>query len=118
MVNKAVFCGHSNLFGKSSAKVNLLKSVSYRDPIIIVIKYCTLIEFCGEIIRSCKHFIMTTKNYMNEAKPHETAYFYHLSNITTNLAEFRERSAETYATREKQKIDAFCVPFELRQSLL
>jgi hypothetical protein len=50
---------------------------------------------------------MMTENYLNEAKPHETAYFYHLSSITANMTEFLEQSAEAYAVRNKQRIDAY-----------
>lgn len=66
----------------------------------------------GEMMDSSDKFVATletmmTENYMNEAKPHETAYFYHLSNITTNMTEFLEQSAEAYAIRNKQRIDAY-----------
>lgn len=50
---------------------------------------------------------MMTDNYTKEAKIHEASYFYHLNSITTNMAEFLEKSAETYAIHNKQRIDAF-----------
>ncbi len=43
---------------------------------------------------------------MKEVKPHETAYFYHLSSITANMTKFLEQCAEAYAVRNKQSIDA------------
>ena len=53
---------------------------------------------------------------MKDAKPHETAYFYHLSSITANMTEFLEQSAEAYALRNKQGIDA-CFSRRLHEKL-
>ena len=76
-----------------------------QNKISSIYKAAKMMDSSDKYVETLK--ALMTENYIKEAEPHETAYFYHLSSITANMTEFLEQSAEAYAVRNKQGIDAY-----------